>query len=209
MSRESEIIPVGAVGALERAAEVLRAGGVAAFPTDTVYGIGAMAFKSEAVKRLYEIKERSVEKSIPVLIGDESDALKVATAMTPVAEKLAKAFWPGGLTIVLPKRQDVPNVVAAGRTIGVRIPNHEPVRALLRLTGPLAVTSANRSGGKDSLTAADVLAALGGRIDLLLDGGACPGGVPSTVVDCAQEPPIILRRGPVAEEAIWRALHEG
>jgi L-threonylcarbamoyladenylate synthase len=204
-----ETIPIDAVGALERAAEVLRAGGVAAFPTDTVYGIGAMAFNTEAVKRLYEIKERPVEKSIPVLIGDESDAMKVATAMTPMAQILAEAFWPGGLTIVLPKCPDVPDVVAAGRTIGVRIPNHEPVRALLRLTGPLAVTSANRSGGKESLTAQEVLAALGGRIDLLLDGGACPGGVPSTVVECAQDRLIILRQGPVTEEAIRRVLHEG
>ena len=205
----AETIPINSIGALERAAEVLRAGGVAASPTDTVYGIGAMAFNSEAVKRLYEIKERPVEKSIPILIGDESDAMKVATGMTPTAEKLAKTFWPGGLTIVLLKRPDVPDVVAAGRTIGVRIPNHEPVRALLRLTGPLAVTSANRSGGKDSLTAADVLAALGGRIDLLLAGGACQGGVPSTVVDCTQEPPTILRQGPVREEEVRRVLHEG
>lgn len=192
--------------AIERAADALRRGGVVAFPTDTVYGIGAMVFDPRAVAQLYVVKERPPEKSIPILIGQRADAQIVTSALPAAFHQLAEAFWPGALTIVVPKLAAVPEIVSAGLTVGVRLPDHPLARALLRRTGPLAVTSANRSGGANTMTAAEVLAQLEGRIELIVDGGACPGGLPSTVVDCTTTPPILLRPGPITMDQIKAAL---
>jgi L-threonylcarbamoyladenylate synthase len=154
------------------------------------------------VARLYPIKGRSADKAIAVLIGNLDDLSKIAAVVPAEAQLLAGAFWPGALTIVVPKRHEVPETVSPAATVGVRMPDHSVTLALLRATGPLAVTSANRSGEPSSVTAEEVLAALGDRIDLLIDGGRCPGGVASTVVDCAVRPPEIVREGPISEEAI-------
>lgn len=203
---KTEVLPTSDPNALRHAADVLRHNGLVAFPTDTVYGVGALAFKAEAVQRLYIVKGRATDKAIAVLVSRTADLPKVAKDLVPSAQRLAEKYWPGPLTLVVPKHPDLPAVVSALPTVGVRFPDHPVARKLLELTGPLAVTSANRSGGPNSLTAEEVLAALSGRIDLLLDGGRVPGGIPSTVVDCTGAQPVVLRQGPVSAAEIEAAL---
>lgn len=202
----TQILSIQDADGLASAIELLASGGVVAFPTDTVYGLGAMAFDQNAVGMLYEVKERRMEKAIPLLIGDFSHLERVAGIVTPMAEKLARRFWPGALTIVLPRHPSIPDAVTPLPTVGVRIPDYAPVQKLLRLTGPLAVTSANISGQGSPSTAPGVEMQLGGRIPLILDGGVTPGGTPSTVVDCTKGQPVILREGPISLEEILQAL---
>jgi L-threonylcarbamoyladenylate synthase len=202
----TKILSAGEARSLERAAELMRSGQLAAFPTDTVYGVGAPAFDAASVAAIYVAKERPPEKAIPVLIADESDLLRIAASVPDCARVLAARFWPGALTLVLPKRPDVPPIVSSDATVAVRIPNLNLTRALLRLTGPLAATSANRSVQPSPVTAEDVMAQLGGRIAAVLDGGACPGGVPSTVVDCVASPPRVLREGGIPVAALRDVL---
>ena len=191
--------------ALDRAADVIRAGGLLILPTDTVYGVAADLSQPEAVARLYEIKGRPPEKAIPILVADFGGVRKVAQHVPLEANKLADAFWPGPLTIALPKWPVIPEIVSALPTVGVRIPDHDGARAVIRACGgALAVTSANRSGGPNPLTAGQ--AALLEGVDLLLDGGTCPGGQPSTVVDVSGGELRIVREGPIDEAALRRAL---
>jgi len=202
----TEILAAGKIGSLERAAGLLRSGHLVAFPTDTVYGVGAPAFDATSVAAIYVAKERPPEKAIPVLIADEADLPPIAAAVPESVHVLIAHFWPGALTLVLPKRPDVPEIVSSDATVAVRIPDLDLTRAFLRLTGPLAATSANRSGQPSPVTAADVIAQLGGRITAVLDGGACPGGVPSTVVDCVSSPPRVLREGGISIAALRAVL---
>lgn len=182
---------------LRRAVEILQNGGLAALPTDTVYGVGALAFDGEAVESIYTAKGRSPEKAIPVLIADPSDLPKVTASVPEMARRLATHFWPGPLTLVVPRHPNLPAAVSSTGTVGVRIPAHEAARALLRLAGPMAITSANISGGSSPSTAEAVMEQLGGRIQVVLDGGKTPGGLPSTVVDCTGPELQILREGPI------------
>ena len=194
---------------LDRALAILHHGGLVAFPTDTVYGVGASAFDGEAVGSIYAAKDRPPKKAIPVLIGDSADLAKVTLEVPYAAARLAASFWPGPLTLVVPRHPDLPETVSATSSVGVRVPDHAVARALLRVAGPMAVTSANLSGQPSSSTAQEVFAQLGGRIGLIIDGGKTPGGVPSTVVDCCGEEPVILRVGPVSEGDIRAALRQG
>ena len=194
--------------AFSQALAVLQTGGLVAFPTDTVYGVGALAFNSAAVQAIYLAKDRPVEKAIPVLIADPADLLKVSLEVPPLAARLAACFWPGALTLVVTKHPDLPQAVSATDTVGVRIPDHLVARALLRVTGPLAVTSANLSGQPSPSTAREAYEQLGGRIGLIIDGGTTPGRVPSTVVDCVGAEPQVLREGPVTKEQIQSCLRE-
>jgi L-threonylcarbamoyladenylate synthase len=187
---------------LQRALEILQAGGLVAFPTDTVYGVGALAFDGPAVVSIYTAKDRPVEKAIPVLISDVDELAKVAREVSQIAMKLATHFWPGPLTLVVPKHPDLPEAVCNGPTVGVRIPDHPVVLALLRLVGPMAVTSANISGQPSPCTAQEVLAQLGGRIPLIIDGGKTRAGVSSTVVDCIGTEVQVLRAGPISKSEI-------
>jgi L-threonylcarbamoyladenylate synthase len=205
---KTEILLAADPNAIRHASAVLRHSGLVAFPTDTVYGVGAMVFLAEAVERLYVVKGRSTDKAIAVLLGRSEDLDKVTQGLTPAAQKLAKKFWPGSLTLVVPKHPNLPKAVSSLETVGVRVPDHPVAQQLLVRTGPLAVTSANRSGEPSALTAAEVLAQLSGRIDLLLDGGHVPGGVPSTVVDCTTPIPCILREGPITGAEVEAALDE-
>lgn len=191
--------------AIQQALAILNSGGLVAFPTDTVYGVGALAFDGKAVESIYAAKDRPIEKAIPVLIADESDLEKVGIDIPEVAHKLASRFWPGPLTILVPKKPSLPQAVSATETVGVRIPDHEVARALLRAAGPMAVTSANISGQASPSTARDVFAQLGGRIPLIIDGGKTPGGVPSTLVDCTGDEIQILRQGPITLEELLSA----
>jgi len=192
--------------AIPQALDILRAGGLVAFPTDTVYGVCALAFDSTAVESIYSAKDRPMEKAIPVLISDLEDLDKVGTDIPEAAHKLAARFWPGPLTILVPKRADLPVAVSTTDTVGVRVPDHEVARALLRAAGPLAVTSANISGGQSPVTAQEVYEQLGGRIAFILDGGKTPGGVPSTLVDCTRPKLSVLRDGPITLEELLSTL---
>ncbi len=202
---KTEILSATAPGATEHAVEVLRWGGLVAFPTDTVYGVGAPAFDEETVNKLYLIKGRNTDKAIAVLLASAEDVARVTTGFTPLSRRLAEAFWPGPITLILAKHPGLPHAVSSLPTVGVRVPNHPIIHTILAEAGPLASTSANRSGEKDPVSAQDVLAGLKNRFDLLIDGGATPGGIPSTVVDCTGPRPRILRPGPIKEEEILAA----
>jgi L-threonylcarbamoyladenylate synthase len=199
---ETIIIPANEPAAIRRALETLKSGGLVAFPTDTVYGVGALAFDAAAVENIYAAKGRPVEKAIPILIGAPEDLHKVTAEIPPIAAKLAARFWPGPLTLVVPKHPGLPDIVSATPTVGVRVPDHPVARALLRAAGPMAVTSANLSGEASPSMAGEVSRQLNGRIPLILDGGETPGGVPSTVVNCLGTEPVILREGPVTMKDI-------
>jgi len=199
---ETIILPADREEAIPRALELLKRGGLVAFPTDTVYGVGALAFDAKAVESIYAAKDRPVEKAIPILIGGPEDLDKVTAELTPTAAKLSARFWPGPLTLVVPKHLNLPEVVSATPTVGVRVPDHPVARTLLRAAGPLAVTSANISGEASPRTAEEVNRQLNGRIPLILDGGETPGGVPSTVVNCLGTEPVILREGPITMKDI-------
>ncbi|GIK09996.1 MAG: hypothetical protein JETCAE02_00690 [Anaerolineaceae bacterium] len=194
---KTEILPADDPLSIARALEILRAGGLVVFPTDTVYGLGSLAFDQAAIESIYAVKGRPLEKAIPILIADAADLDRLARAVTDLARRLASRFWPGPLTLVLPKRADLPAAVSAADTVGVRVPGHAAARALLRAAGPMAVTSANLSGRSSPRSAEEAASQLGGRVPLVLDGGETPGGVPSTVVDVSGSVPVILREGPL------------
>ena len=179
------------------AASLLSAGRVIAFPTDTVYGLGAHGFVSRAVEELYALKGRHRQKAIPLLIGDIADLTSVAASVSESAWCLAERFWPGPLTLVLPRAQGLLDVLTAGGpSIAVRLPAHAQALRLIKTVGvALAVTSANLSGQKEAVTAEEVAEAFGDRVPLILDGGRCPGETPSTVVDVTVSPARIRRRG--------------
>lgn len=203
---KTNIIPTDHPDAIARTLEILAQGGLVAFPTDTVYGVAAEIFNAEGIDRLYEAKARSANKAIAVLIGDIDQLDLLTPGLTSSARRLAARFWPGALTLVVPKHTNLPENLSPLPTVGVRMPNHDFARALMRASGPLATSSANLSGETNTLTADQVLEQLNGRIELLLDGGPVPGGVPSTVVDCTQDPPTILRQGAISAEEIQSAL---
>jgi L-threonylcarbamoyladenylate synthase len=191
---------------LQSALEILKNGGLVAFPTDTVYGLGALAFDNTAIKSIYTAKNRPIEKAIPILIGDIKDLEQVAVDIPQMALTFAAHFWPGPLTCVVPKKQTLPPAVSATATVAVRIPDHADARALLHLVGPMAVTSANISGEPSPSTAREVYDQLAGRIPLILDGGSTPGGIASTLVDCSGDQPVILREGPISLQQLLNVL---
>lgn len=200
------VLPAYELEKLSHALQVLKDGGLVAFPTDTVYGLGAMAFNPQAIVRLYQAKGRSSDNPIPVLIASATELTRIALKISPMARQLAARFWPGPVTLVVWRRLSLPKEISATPTVGVRVPDHALAQALLTAAGPLAVTSANRSNQPTSRTAAQVMDGLDGRIDLILDGGKTPGGEPSTVVDCTQAIPQILRPGPIREQEILESL---
>ncbi len=192
----TEVLPVDPAS-IARAAAVLRAGGLVAFPTETVYGLGANALDSGAVARIFAAKGRPPTNPVIVHVAAKSQVGQVVAAWPQLAEILAQRFWPGPLTLVLPKRAEVPDVVTAGGpTVAVRIPAHAAALSLLRAAGvPVAAPSANRSNRLSPTCAAHVLRDLDGHLDLLLDGGPTLGGIESTVVDVTTTPPRLLRPG--------------
>ena len=203
---KTTVLSEDAPDVIQYAFEILKKGGLVALPTDTVYGIGALAFDGKAVESIYNAKERPVEKAIPILIAEIMDLNKVASKISYTTRRLASRFWPGPLTCIVPKKPTLPAAVSATDTVGVRIPDHAVARILLRLTGPMAVTSANISGGQSPLTAEEVHAQLNGRIPLIIDGGRTSGGIPSTVVDCSTNELKILREGPISAEDLLSSL---
>ena len=185
--------------AIREAVGILRAGGVVALPTDTLYGLAADAFSVEAVLRVFQVKGRSTSMAIPLLLGGVRDIEMVAVEVPDLALDFVKRFWPGPLTLVLRKSPDVPDVVTGGKdSIAVRMPNHSvPLSLINELGGPITGTSANPTAGPDPTTAQDVAALLDGEIDLIIDGGPAPVGSPSTVLDLMEPTPRILRKGAI------------
>ena len=200
---KTEIIPASEIQA---ALEILQKGGIAAFPTDTVYGLGALAFDNSAIESIYAAKNRPIEKAIPVLVADVQDFEVVASSIPEMAKRFAEKFLPGPLTCVIPKKTTLPPAISATDTVAVRIPNHADALNLLKLAGAMAVTSANVSGQESPVAAEEVYKQLNGRIPLILDGGKTPGGIPSTLVDCTGEKPVILREGPISLEQLLSVL---
>ncbi len=183
----------------DAAIEVLRGGGIVALPTDTVYGIAVAVSTPGGIERLFEVKGRPPDKAIMLLLDDATQAAR-AGMMTPAAAALAAAAWPGGLTIIVPQRSDVPwpSVLTGGAaTIGLRVPDHDAPRALARVVGPLPTTSANVSGLPEASDAAAIVEQFGHAVDLVLDGGIAHGGPASTVVDCTGAVPVVVRVGAV------------
>jgi L-threonylcarbamoyladenylate synthase len=203
---ETTILDVENPGSLEFAHQMLLEDRLVAFPTDTVYGVGVLAFNSDAIDQLYIVKGRDTAKAIAILLGGISALEQVTASMGPLAERLAQRFWPGPLTLVVSRHPDLPPNLSPLPTIGVRMPDHPVALELLNSTGPLAVTSANLSGASNATTAQQVFDQLNGRIPLILDGGQTPGGQPSTVVDCTGDKLVILRQGPITLDQLQAAL---
>ncbi|MBT4512109.1 MAG: threonylcarbamoyl-AMP synthase [Chloroflexi bacterium] len=191
---------------LQQAVSILQEGGVVVYPTDTVYGLGADAFNEKASARIYRIKQRPLTRPFPLLIADESELADLATGISETAKNMMDHFWPGGLTLVVRKSPSLPDwLTAGGNTIAVRIPDHPLALALIRgLCSPLIGTSANLSGLPSVASAEEVRAQLGGEVDFVLDGGICPGGIESTVIDVTGEVPTIIREGAVSGDEIAR-----
>jgi L-threonylcarbamoyladenylate synthase len=187
---------------LTRAAEALRAGELVAFPTETVYGLGADAGDADAIARIFAAKGRPADNPLIVHLADAEGIQRVARDVTPLARDLAARFWPGPLTLVLEAGPNLPSITTGGlHTVAVRVPDHPVATALLRAAAiPVAAPSANRSGRPSPTTAAHVLEDLGPAVDIVLDGGACPVGVESTVVDARGERPVVLREGTITRE---------
>jgi L-threonylcarbamoyladenylate synthase len=189
---------------LEQAILTLTQGGIVAFPTETVYGLGADATNPSAIDKIFKAKGRPPTNPLIVHVADIAIARQYTTAWTPIAQKLAEQFWPGPLTLVLPKAEAIcAAVTAGGKTVGLRVPNHPLALELLRgFDGPIAAPSANRANHISPTTAEHVRDELGDRVDLILDGGPCAVGIESTVLDLSSTVPKILRPGGVSKSQI-------
>ena len=191
---------------VEEGIYILKRGGLVAFPTDTVYGLGAWSNLREAVERIYQVKERPRNMPLPLLLADTSQINEVAYPVPQIAWLLVRNFLPGALTIVLPKSKSVPDIITAGGiTIAIRVPAHPvPVALAQGLGAPIVGTSANLSGKPSSLTADEVYSQFGDKIDFVIDGGRCLGGQESTIVDVTGEVPVVLREGAISREKLKR-----
>jgi L-threonylcarbamoyladenylate synthase len=203
----ARVVPDDPAGRAE-AVDVLRAGGIVALPTDTVYGIAVGLETPGGIEALFAAKQRPPDKGIMLLLADAAQAPRIGR-WPPSAATLAAAFWPGGLTLIVPQRPDVPLPAAltgGAATIGLRVPDHDAPRSLAAALGPLPTTSANVSGVPEARDAAAIVAQLGHAVALVLDGGPAHGGPPSTIVDCTVDPPRLLREGAIPAEAIQAAI---
>jgi L-threonylcarbamoyladenylate synthase len=194
--------------ALLEAARILRGGGLVAFPTETVYGLGADALNDGAVEKIFAAKQRPHWDPVIVHVADVARGRELTLAWPEAAERLARAFWPGPLTMLLPRAAGILNLCTAGREkVGLRLPSHRVARALIAASGvPVAAPSANRFGHTSPTTAEHVLADLDGRIDAILDAGSCAVGVESTVLDPTTDPATIYRPGGITAEQIRQVL---
>jgi len=193
---------------LEKAVAALKAGKLVAFPTDTVYGIGADIFNDEAVRSIFTVKKRNPGKPLQALVAHRSDFRAIAKNWSEMLDRLVSEFCPGALTLVMLARDDFPRQVRCGRnTIGVRMPANPVALKLIESFGaPIAATSANISGFSDPASAGETMKYLGGKVELILDGGVTPGSIPSTVLDVSVSPPVTLRQGKLSAEELNRVL---
>jgi len=193
--------------AWEQAAKIIASGGLVAFPTDTVYGVGCDPYNVEAIDRLYRAKARDRLKAIPLLLAGSEQVEEVVTSVPAAAARLGAAFWPGALTLVVPRNPRLPVELGGGETIAVRVPDHPELRQfLLACGGAVAASSANLSGEPDAVDAQQAAAYLEERVELIVDWDITAGGVPSTVVNCTVDPPAILREGAIGAAEIMLAL---
>ena len=206
MNKDTRLIKIEDPQAISEAIEIIQSGGMIVFPTDTVYGVGVSAFNESAIDKIYQVKERSKNKAIPILVGDPAQLSKITPPPGDQVKSIMDKFWPGALTLILQMLSDLPDNLSSTGTIGVRIPNYKFAQDLLLQTGPLAVTSANLSGESSAKTAEEVFGNIGGKIDLILDGGKSTGGIASTVLDCTKPEPVILRSGPISLDDIKSVL---
>ena len=197
-------MPLDVQQQVERGISILKQGGLVAFPTDTVYGLGASANISQAVVQVYRVKERPWNRALPLLLADTAQISEVAEPVPQIAWLLARSFLPGALTLVLHRSNSVPDTITAGGgTVAVRIPAHPiPVALTQGLGEPVVGTSANLSGRPSPLTADEVYSQFGNKIDLIIDGGRCPGGKESTIIDVTGETPVVLREGALSREEL-------
>jgi len=187
-----------------RAIDILRNGGVVAYPTDTVYGLGSDIYEHDAVRRVFNIKGRPLSLPLPVLIAEKGQVELLVDEISPFARVLMDKFWPGGLTIIFRKSAALESLVLGGsHKLGVRLPDHAVPRILVSELGrPIVGTSANLHDRETTLTAGEVRSQLGSNVDLIIDAGKCRGGTGSTVIDISVDPPRILRHGIIQEKAI-------
>ena len=204
----SALTPQSILEAVRQALQVLGDGGLIAFPTDTVYGLAASAFSAQGIDYLFQAKGRQTDKAIAVLIARPPDLDQITLNMPANARLLAERFWPGPLTLVVPRHPNLPKNISPLPTIGVRMPDHPVALAILLASGPLAVTSANLSGFPSPTNAAQIQQQLNGRVDLIVDGGETFGGSPSTVVDCTGSELKVLRAGPITQAELDQALDQ-
>ncbi len=199
---------------IKKGISILRQGGLVAFPTDTVYGLGASARLTQAIENVYKVKRRPNSMPLPLLLSNVSQITEVTESVPQIAWLLIRAFLPGALTLVLAKSSSVPDIVCGGgTTVAVRIPAHPvPIAMIEGLGAPIVGTSANLSGKSSPLTADEVRSQLGDSIDFIIDGGRCPGGIESTIVDVTRKTPVILREGIIPKEElekVWKTLPSG
>lgn len=190
-----------------RAAELLKEGKLVAFPTETVYGLGASIFHKKAIERVYKVKGRESRKPLTIHIANKADINAFVQELKPKAEKLISTFWPGPLTLVLPKKSHIPKEITPSDRVGLRMPDHPIALALIERSGPLVATSANISGYPSPTTPKTVIEQIGDRIECLIDGGKTPLGIESTVVDLTDKP-VVLRKGMITVESIEEVLEE-
>ncbi len=195
---------------VDRAVEILKDGGIVAYPTDTVYGLGGDVFSRKGAEKIYKVKQRPRDLPLPVLLADREQLSAVVDSVPEIAKFLMRRFWPGGLTLVMSKRASLPDIITAGSDkVAVRIPNHVVPLALIHgLGAPIIGTSANISDKPSPVTAEEVEQQLGSQADLIIDMGRCPGGIESTMVDVTGETPTVLRHGMIPEGEIKRACQE-
>jgi L-threonylcarbamoyladenylate synthase len=189
---------------VKQAVAILRDGGIVAYPTDTIYGLGADIYNDKAVEKVFKAKNRPMSMPLPILIDNVQQLADLVSGQTAFSRALMKKFWPGALTIIFNKAPKLHSLALAGSDkIGVRIPDHTVARLLIRELGkPIAGTSANLHAGKITLTADEVRAQLGSHVDYIIDADQCTGGTESTIVDVTTEPPVILRQGKIRENEI-------
>ncbi len=204
-----QIVSITAPDAIPRAAATLARGELVVAPTDTVYGVVCSPFDAATIERIFAAKQRPSEKAIPVLLADIEDVLRLASHISPSAQKLAACFWPGPLTMILPKRQGLPSNLSAYPTIGLRVPDHDGCRAFIRAAGgAIAATSANRSGAANPTTVEEAAAQLGETVAMYLNGGKTAGDTPSTVVSLEGDTLTVLRQGLITQAMLDKALRE-
>jgi len=208
MSEMENVLDATDPQALIMAQRVAANGGVIVFPTDTLYGMACDPRNPEALARVYDIKGRSVQKALPVLVGGLDQLVEIVSEVPEKARRLLETFWPGPLTIVLPKQPGLPAELTPYPGVAVRMPNHPFALALLQAFGPLAVTSANLSDHANPGTAEEVLAQLGNSVDLVIDGGRLEIGRGSTILDCGSETLVLLREGPISFETLMEAWNQ-
>jgi L-threonylcarbamoyladenylate synthase len=197
--------------AVERAAEIICGGGAVAYPTETVYGLGALALHQGAIEQIYRLKQRQRHKPLSILIDDPNELQGLVQTIPTRARALMANFWPGPLTLLFLAAGHLPSgVTGRGGKLGVRVSSHPVARALVRAVGaPITATSANQSGAPSCRTGEEVLRQLGGQLELILDGGLTPGGEGSTIADVTVEPPRIVRLGKIAADEVLRCWRQG